>query len=209
MRPAPRWVTACDNMLKFAESTSPMWPCCDQLARVHQRRIAARLEADGRAQRAFGRQVGHLLGLGDVRAERPLAEDRFAGLEGLHDQVVVPGHADRHDHQVDVRLGDHRLEVVKRELGAERRRRRLRRLLVGRADGFELVVRQRVQCRDVGVGAPAAAARRDGGAHDADANLGCHADECSQSRVYPERACPNLCFCRPSTTRREAGRVRS
>ena len=104
-----------------------------ELARVHERRVAARLQANCRPQRALCSQVRHTLRLGDGRAERPFTENRLAGLQSLHHQVDVAWDADRDDDQVNVGLGDHLVEVVKRQLSSELRGRCLCRVCVGGA----------------------------------------------------------------------------
>jgi len=65
-------------------------------------------------------------------------------------------------------------EKASPELGAEGRRGCPGSFCVRSAHSLELIVGQRVQCRDVRMSAPAAATHRDGGAHDANANLRCH-----------------------------------
>src|SRR6266700_43904 len=77
----------------------------------------------------------------------------------------------RDGNQVNVRVGEHRVEVVIGELSAEFRRGRLGSVLVCGADGLELVFGERMQSRDMRVSAPAASSRGDGCPNDANANL--------------------------------------
>ena len=133
--------------------------------------VAAALEADNRVHRALLARDGHLLRLLEVGAQGPLAEHGLAGVQARHDEVVVPGHAHGDGDEVDVRVSRHVVDVVEGQLSAELLLRGLRGLLAGGTDGLELVIRERFERGDVGVGAPAAAALGHGRADDADADL--------------------------------------
>ncbi len=81
-------------------------------------------------------------------------------------------HADRHGHEVDVRVGVHLVVVVVGQLHAESLGGALGGVFVGGADRLQLIVRQRLQRRDVGPRAPATGLGV--GADDADADLLSH-----------------------------------
>ena len=146
----------------------------DQIARVQNRRVAARLQADDGLQRALTGEPGHLLRLGERRPQRPLAAHGLAGLQAGHDQLAMTGHPHADDDQIDLRMRGHVAEAVERALGAERRRRGLGGVLVRGAHRLQLVAGERLQGGNVGVGSPAAAPLRHGRSHDAHANLVCH-----------------------------------
>src|SRR5438132_2584628 len=82
----------------------------------------------------------------------------------------MAGHPHADDHKIDLRVLRHGVDVVKSVHSVELFLRGLGGVLVGRTDRLECVVRQEVERRDVGVGAPAAAALRHGRANDAGAN---------------------------------------
>ena len=77
-------------------------------------------------------------------------------------------HAD--DHQIDLGVLRHGVDVVERVHGVELCLRGLGSVFVGRTDRLQGVVWQEVERRDVGVGASAAAALRHGRADDAGAH---------------------------------------
>src|SRR5262249_55618850 len=82
-------------------------------------------------------------------------------------------------------------------LDAECRGRRLGGVLVRGADRLQLVIGQRLERGDVGIGSPAAAALGQGRSDDSDANLVCHLSlpvqcafdlACSRSGTVPDEA---------------------
>jgi hypothetical protein len=87
----------------------------------------------------------------------------------------VAGNTHRDGDEVDLRAGDHLVEIVEGEWRAELRGRLARCLLVRRADRLQFVLGQRVQRGNVRVGAPAAPSLCDRRSDDADADLRFHA----------------------------------
>src|SRR5262249_36715084 len=82
----------------------------------------------------------------------------------------MAGHPHADDNKIDLGVLRHGVDVVESVYGVELYLRGLGGVLVGRTDRLECVVRQEVERRDVGVGAPAAATLRHGRADDASAN---------------------------------------
>ena len=187
MRPAPRSRAWALITLRLRRQHLADVAVVDQIARVHQGRVAAGLQADDRLEPALFRELCHLFCLGQVGAEGPLAEDGLVRFEAGHDEVLVAGHADDDGDEVDLRVLGHLVDVGEGVLGAELLLRCLGGLLARRADGDELVVFQDIERGDVGVGAPAAAALRHRRADDTDANLVSHC-------VFSSRNCHQRCF---------------
>ena len=133
-------------------------------------------------------EPGHLFRLGQIRAQRPLAQHRLSGLQAGHDQIPVPGHPHADDDEVDLGIRGHVAEPVESPLGAERRGGRLGGVLVRGADRLQLIVGQSLEGGNVGVGAPAAAALCHGCAHDSDSNLVRHLN--LPVRPFGESAAP-------------------
>ena len=96
----------------------------------------------------------------------------------------MAGHPHADDNKIDLGVLRHGVDVVESVHGVELFLRGLGGVLVGRTDRLECVVRQEVERRDVGVGAPAAAALRHGCADDAGAN------GVSHGCVSPLGGCP-------------------
>jgi hypothetical protein len=71
----------------------------DQRGDVLELREGATLQPD-EGPRPSGR-IQQGLGLGEVHGQGPLAQDRHAGAQRGQDELAVPRHLDRHDHQVD------------------------------------------------------------------------------------------------------------
>ena len=132
----------------------------DQVAGVHQRRVAARLQANDGLESVRLRKGRHLLGFCQGGAQGPLAEHRLVGVQAGHDEVFMAGHPHADNHQIDLGVLRHGVDVVERVHSVELGLRGLGRVLVGCTDRLQGVVRQEVERRDVGVGAPAAAALR-------------------------------------------------
>ena len=86
----------------------------DQVTRVPDTRVAARLQPHGGAQPALARQVRHLLRLRERGAKRPLTEDGLPGAQACHHQLVVQRHSHRYHHEVNVRMLRHLINVVER-----------------------------------------------------------------------------------------------
>ncbi len=143
----------------------------DEVTRVQNGRVAARLETDGRLQGALTGEPRHLLRLGQICAERPLAEHGLAGLQAGHDQLPVTRHAHADDDEIDVRMRRHVAEPVERQPGTKRSGRGPGSVLMRGADRLELVARQRLQGRNVGVGPPAASSLGHGRSDDSYADL--------------------------------------
>ena len=76
--------------------------------------------------------------------------------------------------EVDIGMRDHLVHVVEGEFGAELLRRCFRGLLMRGADCLQLIARQCLQCRHMGICPPAAPARRHGRPDDSDPNFVCH-----------------------------------
>jgi hypothetical protein len=146
----------------------------DQVTRVQDRRVTAPLQADDGLQRALAREPGHLLRLGQSRAQRPLTAHCLPGLQAGHHQLAVAGHPHADDDEVDLRMRRHVAEAVERTLEAERRGRRLGGVLVRGAYGLQLVVGQGFQGGHVGIRSPAAAPLGHRRSHDSHTNLLCH-----------------------------------
>ena len=146
----------------------------DQFAHIQQARVALRLQPTAvRSELAFA-------SLAISWASARLAPSGHSQKTFLPASSACmtsawwPGTRTQTDHQVDVGVGEHGLEVVEGELGAERFGGGFGRVGVGGAHRFELVLRQRAERGDVRVGAPATATLCHGGADDAYPDLAWH-----------------------------------
>src|SRR3989440_7337277 len=180
----------------------------DQITRVQNRGVAARLQADDGLQRTLASERRHLFRLGEVLAERPFAAHGLPGLEAGHDQLAVTGHAHTDDEQVDVRMRPHVAEPVERVVHTKRSGRGLRGVLARSADRLQLVAGQPFQGGNVRIGAPATPALCHRGSHDSNANLVCHLTsslgrtDYSNAGAYRPSAPPSRCLRRKSWSSR-------
>ena len=116
--------------------------------------IRAVLQSDDMAYAPLASESGHLLGLHERRAERPLAVDMLPSGERRHDHLVVEGDANRHRDEIDIGALRQFAIVVKGVGRTEVLRRLLCRLAVGGADGHQLEVRECVDHSRVDAASP-------------------------------------------------------
>src|SRR5439155_10692883 len=127
----------------------------EQLLDELDRRGLAALQPDDRAHPLFGGERGHRSRFIEVAAKWPLAVDGLAGGECRGDELSMLRGLDRDGDDVDVWLGYELLVVREHGADVECLACCARGLRAVRAECPDLVVRQRAQCRDVGVRRPA------------------------------------------------------
>ena len=99
----------------------------------------------------------HFPGFIGVAAERPFSIDVLARLDCRHDRQVMVGNLHTDSDQVDIRMLRELLGIGKCERDPEMLRRRLSRILPGRANSANLEIGKRLQSWEMGYrGEPAA-----------------------------------------------------
>ena len=186
MRPEGRASPPPPNWVRLTLSTSPMAP----LSTI--RRIS-RYSAEWRACRPThvadargGGKVGHLLGLGRGRAERPLGVDVLARRDDVLRQFVVGGQPDDDGRDIDLRVREEVVVVVVGVPRAELRRGLVRRLLScgGDRDEFDAGDARRHRGH-VGASRPAVHVPAD----DANPDVLCHVPRSVPSRISRTQPC--------------------
>ena len=128
----------------------------DQVTYPVDDRRRASLQTDCGTHLLTAGQRGHLPRLVQPVAQRPFAKHGLARFERGHHQLMVVGHLDRHDHQINVRMSDQLLMVVKGQRRLEFFGRRVCGLATAGAHRLKGILGQRRQSRNMRPQRPAA-----------------------------------------------------
>ena len=147
---------------------------------MHDRRVALPLQTNQGFDPGCLGAICHFGRFRQMRPQGPLAANGFLGGKRGIDELLVQRHAHNDGDEVDIGMRDHFVHVMEGEVGTELLGGGLGGFFMRGTDGFQLIARQGLQCRHMGVRTPATAA-------------GCHS---RTNNSYPDFICHVrfLCF---------------